>query len=115
MRYALNLSEDSRILSATFEKYAPNNAVLVDNLPDGNISDYIYKDGEYIYSPIVIEPSVEEQIAALKAELSSTDYKIIKCSEAQLVGEEMPYDITTLHAERQAIRDQINILEGGNE
>jgi hypothetical protein len=58
------------------------------------------------------KPSVEEQIAALKEQLSSTDYKIIKCSEAQLVGEELPYDITALHAERQAIRNQINELEG---
>ena len=39
------------------------------------------------------------------------DYKIIKCSEASLVGEEMPYDITALHAERQALRDKINELE----
>lgn len=58
------------------------------------------------------ELSVEEQIAALKEQLSSTDYKIIKCSEASLVGEELPYDITALHAERQAIREQINALEG---
>lgn len=56
-------------------------------------------------------PTTEEQIAALKTQLSSTDYKIIKCSEASLVGEELPYDIVTLHAERQAIRDQINELE----
>lgn len=55
--------------------------------------------------------SVEEQIAALKAELSSTDYKIIKCSEAQLVGDIKPYDIVELHAERQALRDKINELE----
>ena len=54
------------------------------------------------------EVTVEE----VEEELSSTDYKIIKCSEAQLVGEELPYDITALHAERQAIRDQINELEG---
>lgn len=58
------------------------------------------------------ELTVEEQIAALKEQLSATDYKIIKCSEASLVGEELPYDITALHAERQAIREQINALEG---
>lgn len=115
MKYALNLSSDSRILSATFAKYNPN-GVLVDTLPEGNISDYLYQDGKYVYSPVpAAEPTAEEQIATLKAELSATDYKIIKCSEAQLVGEELPYDITALHAERQAIRDQINALEGGNE
>ena len=53
----------------------------------------------------------EEQITELKAQLSATDYKIIKCSEYQLAGLDMPYDIAELHAQRQAIRDQINQLE----
>lgn len=111
MKYALNLAEGGRILSATFAKYNPN-GVLVDKLPEGNIADYLYKDGQYVYSPVpVAEPTVEEQITALKSELSSTDYKIIKCSEAQLVGEELPYDIVALHAERQEIRNKINALE----
>ena len=57
------------------------------------------------------EPDYEAQIATLKEGLSATDYKIIKCSEAQLVGEELPYNVTELHTERQALRDQINQLE----
>lgn len=52
------------------------------------------------------------EIAKLKAELTSTDYKVVKCSEAQMAGEELPYDIVALHAERQALRDRINELEG---
>lgn len=56
-------------------------------------------------------PTVSEQIQALKNELSATDYQIIKCSEAQLVGEDLPYDINALHSTRQALRDQINELE----
>ena len=59
----------------------------------------------------VVEPDVSAQISELKAQLEATDYKIIKCSEAQLVGEELPYDIVALHSERQAIRYQINELE----
>jgi hypothetical protein len=51
------------------------------------------------------------KIAELKAELESTDYKIIKCYESQLVGEELPYDVVALHAERQSLRDKINELE----
>ena len=54
---------------------------------------------------------ITTQIDSLKAQLSATDYKIIKCSEAQLVGEELPYNIEELHTERQAIRNQINELE----
>lgn len=55
MKYALNLAEDGRILSATFEKHAPEDAVLVDELPEGNIADYLYVGGEYVYDPIQTE------------------------------------------------------------
>lgn len=58
-----------------------------------------------------IEEPIFQQIQSLKASLSSTDYKIIKCSEAQLLGEELSYDIASLHAERQVLRDKINELE----
>ena len=62
------------------------------------------------------EPTEEEKkqvrIAELKLALNSTDYKIIKCSECSLAGEELPYDIAELHAARQALRDEINELEG---
>jgi hypothetical protein len=51
------------------------------------------------------------EIEKLKQQLSETDYKIVKCSEYQLAGKGMPYDIAALHSERQALRDQINILE----
>ena len=52
MKYALNLSDDGRILSATREQYASANAVIVESLPDGDISDYRYVDGEFIHDPI---------------------------------------------------------------
>jgi hypothetical protein len=49
--YALNLAEDGRILSATYPQYAPADAVIVDTLPEGNLPDYRYVDGEYVYAP----------------------------------------------------------------
>ena len=52
MNYALNLAEDGRILSATYPQYAPADAVIVNTLPDGDITDYLYVDGEYIYDPL---------------------------------------------------------------
>lgn len=57
------------------------------------------------------EETPKEKIALLKKQLTATDYKVIKCSECNLLGEPAPYDIKELHAERQAIRDQINELE----
>lgn len=110
-KYALNLNSDGRILSATFAKYNPN-GVLVDELPEGNIADYRYENGVYVHDPLPEpESSAAEQIAELKAQLEATDYKVIKCSEAQMAGAEMPYDVAELHAERQAIRNKINELE----
>ena len=50
-------------------------------------------------------------IESLKSELQESDYKVIKCAEAMAVGAEMPYDMTALHKERQALRDKINELE----
>ena len=51
------------------------------------------------------------EIERLKSELQESDYKVIKCAEAMAVGAEMPYDMTALHNERQALRDKINELE----
>lgn len=53
-------------------------------------------------------------IDELKKKITATDYKVIKCHEYALVGKPLPYDIEALHAERQALRDRINELEGGD-
>lgn len=57
---------------------------------------------------------IYSQIGTLKAQLDSSDYKIIKCAEDKARGiakDDLPYDIDALHNERQGIRDQINALE----
>ena len=50
--YALNLDKKKRILSATYDRFATKGQEIVDSLPDGNITDYLYKDGRYVYSPL---------------------------------------------------------------
>lgn len=57
MKYALNLAEDKRILSATYPMFAPTDAVIVDALPEGDISDYLYVDGQYVYDPLPEPPA----------------------------------------------------------
>lgn len=54
---------------------------------------------------------VTAQIDDLKARIAASDYKIIKTYEYTLLGEQTEYDIEAVHAERQALRDQINTLE----
>lgn len=53
--------------------------------------------------------SSEQQIEALKQQLAESDYKAIKYAEGWLTEE----DYAPIKAERQALRDQINDLEGG--
>ena len=94
---ALNLSEDNRILSACVvlptgyvdEEGRPtsdeengipvydivdgkyNGMPVVEKLPDGDVSDYLYVDGEYIYDPlprpeeIESEPTAEDMMNAM--------------------------------------------------
>ena len=50
--YALNIDDDGRILSATYDQYAPPEQPRVTELPEGNIPDYKYIDGEYVYDPL---------------------------------------------------------------
>jgi len=71
MIYALNLSQENRVLSATYDKYAPRSQPRVDTLPEGNITDYLYINNEFVYDPLPVppepvpEPTAEEILNAL--------------------------------------------------
>jgi hypothetical protein len=43
--------------------------------------------------------------------LKETDFKILKCYEAQLIGEQPPYNVNELVAQRKAWRKELNELE----
>lgn len=60
-RYGLTLDENSRIVSAVAQRYAPEDAIIVDKLPDGEYTDYLYIDGEYIYDPLPIHDEPDPQ------------------------------------------------------
>lgn len=51
--------------------------------------------------------SIHKQISALKAQLKASDYKAIKFAEGLISAA----DYASIKAERQAARDQINLLE----
>ena len=58
--YALNLDNDNRILSACIAlPSTPDTMPRVNTLPDGNVTDYRYVDGEYVYDPIPVPESYE--------------------------------------------------------
>lgn len=62
--YALNLAEDGRVLSACVVLPEGNyeDMTVVAELPEGNIYEYRYVNGEYIYDPLHApeEPETEE-------------------------------------------------------
>ena len=66
---------------------------------------------EYKISIDEQQANIQMEIERIKSELQESDYKVIKCAEALTIGAEMPYDVVSLHNERQALRDKINELE----
>ena len=69
MKYALNISETNAVLSATYEKFAWEGCVIVDHLPDGDITDYDYIDGAYVLNE---ERKAAREAAAAEAENEAT-------------------------------------------
>ena len=50
--YSLNLAEDGRILSACVCIVGQTYNNIIDTMPDGDITDYKYIDGSYVYDPL---------------------------------------------------------------
>lgn len=70
--YALNLNSDNRILSACVVlPTTPASMPRVDALPDGDINDWLFVDGEYVFDPLPKpeppepEPTADEILDAL--------------------------------------------------
>ena len=77
MKYALNLADDGRILSACFvSEYTPADSVFVDELPEGDVSEYLYVNGQYEYNPLPkpeqpeAQPTDAERITELEEALA---------------------------------------------
>lgn len=54
---------------------------------------------------------LEQEIRNLECDLRATDYEIIKAYEYEKCGIKAPYDIDSVHKERQAKRDRINEIQ----
>lgn len=54
---------------------------------------------------------INQKIKYLKAQLSDSDYKVMKCYEATLLNLPLPYSMDEVHEIRQDYRDKINELE----
>ena len=117
MLYTVNLDKDKFILSIAHT--ANDNTELdLDSMDLEYLNAYQLINGKCVLNQTKkaeIDKEKEDQhkeelLAELHKQLDDTDYKIIKCSEYQLAGLELPYDISELHKTRQEIRDKINRL-----
>lgn len=119
--------DENKYLQSYSNKYRMPDSIIVNSIPNEDDMEkmkcYQYIDNNFVFDKEKwkeIEASREEsarildaqqQIRDLKEMLTASDYQIIKCYEYSLNNLELPYDVVELHAERQALRDQINELE----
>lgn len=97
---------DTNLFSAEEVMYT---TYYTDTLYDEVVASF---DSCYAYGEVVeTVRGIESKIKLLQTELNNEDYKIIKCMEAQLCSETLPYDIDALHTKRQQIRIEINTLQ----
>lgn len=60
----------------------------------------------------IVEQEIRNLTSVLESSVSDIgDWKVIKCYEASLKGERMPYNVDDLLYRRQIIRDKINYLQ----
>jgi hypothetical protein len=95
-----------------------DNDLLIDpSLIDlSKISYYEVINSKLVYNASLLNEQLEKEnkffrLVELKKLLLDTDYKVIKCFEAKLSNEPMPYNYEELKLQRQAWRDEINELE----
>lgn len=78
MKYVLNIDpETNRVLSAGIMPHPPADALMVDTLPDGDLLDYLYINGEYVYDPlpepepVEPKPTNSQRLEALEQQMTA--------------------------------------------
>ena len=124
--FAITLDENKYIKTYS-SKFKTPDSILVKTMPTESDPEKI-KCYQYIKNKFVLDADkwaaieakreenarineINSKITALKQEIESSDYQIIKCYEYALCNLTSPYDVIKLHEERQALRDEINELE----
>ena len=124
MRVNYTTDENRRLQSVTAYPFVPSRPAL--ELPDdfdlSAIHNYIVEGEELVFSELPApQPSVQEQIANLKKQLSDTDYIAAKAVDALISADGLSDILSTLSkirseyqdvlVQRQSWRDKINALE----
>lgn len=86
MKYALNIDGETRaVLSATYEQFAWEGCVIVDHLPDGDITDYDYIDGACVLN--------EERKAAREAQAEAKTTEEVYAEALNILGVETEEEV----------------------
>jgi len=62
--FELFLDADNRIIGCQNVAIKYSGGPKVDELPDGNLLDYLYVGGEYVYAPLPVPPAPEPEPTA---------------------------------------------------
>ena len=71
MKYTLKLADDGRVLSATYVGYL-SDGTEVDRLPEGDLYEYRFVNGQYIHDPLPEPEQVPDQLDRIEAQLAYT-------------------------------------------
>lgn len=70
--YSLNLDKDKRILSTCVCLDGFEYENIVDELPEGDVTNYKYVKGEYVYDPLPETDVIPTQLDILEAQVTYT-------------------------------------------
>ena len=77
--YAIKIAADGRVLSAcvVLEGMDYSRMITVDRLPEGDIADYRYGDGDFVYDPLPrpapeSAPTLESRVEVLETDAAET-------------------------------------------
>lgn len=67
--YGIVLQNNMRIGAVYMHDFIPEDAIQVESLPERDVYDYVYADGEFVYDPMPQpehQPTQEERITVLE-------------------------------------------------
>jgi hypothetical protein len=121
MKVLFKLDENKKVVSISgFDQEIKSPENLYVELTQEKLNEYgelvgrlFYENGKFITKEIDFkkEELKHERIVFLKEQLAKTDFKVIKCYEAQLLDIEMPYDFKELIKQREEWREELRLLE----
>ena len=113
--YVVSVDEQAKLLPPGWKTIEPMDEARLATTRENYIVRAVPFDaGDRIafrYEEVPDLQKIKAQIEERKEQLAASDYQVIKCYEATLAQQPLPYNMAEVHAARQAIRDEINLLE----